>query len=186
MKRALCLLALLLLAAAPAEKRGAVGTYRLVGEQDVASGLQLRPDGRFRYFLIAGALDERAEGRWSAADGVVALVTEPKPVPPVFERRSSAKTRAAPLSVKVSWPGGRGIAGVDVRVGLDDGVVVDGYTQEDGWSLSAVEGRTPRWIELAVPMHGARSPRFPIDLKTGNALAFTFTPNDLGAFDFEG
>ena len=186
--RAFSLLLMLLLAAAaaPAEKRGAAGTYRLVGEQDVASGLLLQPDGRFRYFLIAGALDERAEGRWSAADGVLTLVTEPKPVPPVFEPRSSAKTGAAPLSVKVSWPDGRGVAGVDLRVGLDDGVVLDGYTQEDGWSLSAVEGRTPLWIELAVPMHGVRSPRFPIDLKAGNALAFTFTPNDLGVFDFQG
>lgn len=187
-KRAFCLLLTLLLAAAaaPAEKRGPAGTYRLVGEQDVASGLQLQPDGRFSYFLIAGALDETAQGRWKAGDGVAILVTEPKPVPPAFERTSSAKTRAAPLSVRVSWPDGRGIAGVDVRVGLDDGVVLDGYTQEDGWRMSEVESRTPRWIDLAVPMHGVRSPRFPIDPKAGNALAFTFTPNDLGVFDFEG
>ncbi|HYG48409.1 MAG TPA: hypothetical protein VD846_10775 [Allosphingosinicella sp.] len=165
---------------------GPAGDYRLVGEQDVASGLRLRPDGRFQYFLIAGALDEGAEGRWSVAGRIVTLTTEPKPVPPVFTQGASAKTKAAPLTIKVSWPGGRGIAGVDLRVGLDDGVVLDDYTQEDGWSLSEVEGRKPLWIELAVPMHGARSPRFPIDLEAGNALAFTFTPNDIGVFDFDG
>lgn len=187
MKGLLALLPLLLLGAAPTPaERDPAGTYRLVGEQDVASGLRLAKDGRFQYFLSAGALDEQAEGRWRVADGAVILTTVPKPVPPAFERGPSAKTKAAPLTVKVSWPGGRGIAGVDLRIGLDDGVVVDGYTQEDGWSLSAVEGRKPTWIELAVPMHAVRSPRFPIDLRAGNALSFTFTPNDMGRFDFDG
>jgi hypothetical protein len=177
---------LLLLASAAPASPGPAGDYRLVGEQDVASGLRLQADGRFQYFLSAGALDERSEGRWSAAGGVVTLTTEPKPVPPLFELSSTAKTRAVPLKVKVSWSGGGGIAGVDLRVGLDDGVVLDGYTQEDGWSLPQTESRKPRWIEFAVPMHGVRSPRFPIDLKAGNALAFTITPNDIGVFDFTG
>jgi hypothetical protein len=186
MKALLCLLSLLLQGAAPASaERGPAGIYRLVGEQDVASGLRLREDGRFQYFLSVGALDEQAEGRWRAADGTVILATEPKPVPPAFERASPGRTGGA-LSVKVSWPGGRGIAGVDLRIGLDGGAVLDGYTQEDGWSLPATEGRTALWIELAVPMHGVRSPRFPIDLKSGNALAFTLNPNDLGKFDFTG
>jgi hypothetical protein len=187
MKSLLRLLPLFLLGAAPAEaERGPAGAYRLVGEQDVASGLRLGPDGRFQYFLSAGALDEQAEGRWQQRGGAIVLVTEPKPVPPAFERTSSAKTMAAPLKVRVSWPGGGGIAGVDLRIGLDDGAVLDGYTQEDGWSLPAAERRLPLWIELAVPMHAARSSRFPIDLKTGNALTFTLTPNDLGVFDFGG
>jgi hypothetical protein len=177
---------LLLLASAAAPAPDPAGEYRLTGEQDVASGLRLQPDGRFQYFLIAGALDERAEGRWKAAGGVVTLTTEPRPVPPLFELSSTARTRAAPLRIKVGWRGGRGIAGVDLRIGLDDGIVLDGYTQEDGWSLPQVERRKPRWIELAVPMHGVRSPRFPIDLEAGNALAFTLTPNDIGVFDFTG
>ncbi|MGZ8343381.1 MAG: hypothetical protein ACXW27_07265 [Allosphingosinicella sp.] len=187
MKGLLCLLPLLLAGAAPADaERGPAGTYRLVGEQDVASGLRLRADGRFQYFLIAGALDEEAEGRWSAARGMVILATEPKPVPPVFEARPSTRTEAAALSVKVSSPRGGGIAGVDLRIGFDEGVPVEDYTQEDGWTLPADEKRTPRWIELKVPMHDIASPRFPIDLAAGNALAFTLIPNDLGKFDFTG
>ena len=171
---------------ADARERSPVGDYRLVGEQDVASGLRLRPDGRFQYFLSAGALDEQAEGRWSVAGGRVALVTEPKPVPPSFTQARPGTTNEAALAVKVASPEGHGIAGVDLRVGFDEGEPVESYTQEDGWSLPAEERRTPRWIELAVPMHGLASPRFPIDLAAGNALAFTLVPNDLGVLDFEG
>lgn len=171
---------------AAAKERSPAGDYRLVGEQDVASGIRLSPDGRFQYFLSAGALDERAEGRWSAAGGVVALVTEPKPVPPLFRQAEPKTTDSAALTVGVNSPEGRGIAGVDLRIGFDDGTAIDSYTQEDGWSLPAEERRTPRWIELAVPMHGLASPRFPIDLTAGNALSFTLIPNDLGVLDFEG
>ncbi len=187
MKSLLFLLPLLLLGGvAAAAERDPAGTYRLVGEQDVASGLRLQPGGRFQYFLSAGALDEQAEGRWKVAGRTVILTTEPKPVPPVFQAGPSAKTGAAPLSVKVSSPAGRGIAGVDLRIGFDEGAPVENYTQEDGWSLPAGEKRAPRWIELKVPMHDLTSPRFPIDLAAGNALAFTLVPNDLGVLDFTG
>ncbi|HEX8062164.1 MAG TPA: hypothetical protein VF535_03020 [Allosphingosinicella sp.] len=186
MKSLLRLLPLLLLAPAPAAaaEGSPAGSYRLVGEQDVASGLRLRKDGRFQYFLSAGALDEQAEGRWSVNGRVVTLTTEPKPVPPVFEPGPSARTLDSKLSVKVGAPGGGGIAGVDLRIGFDQGEPVESYTQEDGWSLPADETRIPRWIELGVPMHGLASPRFPIDLAAGNALAFTLVPNDLGKLDF--
>ena len=173
-------------APAAAAERDPAGAYRLVGEQDVASGLVLRSDGRFQYFLSAGALDERAEGRWSASGGLVKLVTEPAPRPPVFEQSPPARTGGAALSVMVNSPQGSGIAGVDVRVGFDGGEPVESYTQEDGWSLPPEEKRTPRWIELSVPMHGLASPRFPIDLGRGNKLAFTLIPNDLGIVDFAG
>lgn len=187
MRMPLALLLLLALgSSASARERGPAGVYRLVGEQDAASGLVLRSDGHFRYFLSYGALDEEAEGRWSVADGMVTLVTEPKPVPPAFGQAPSAKSDAAPLTVRVNWPDGRGVALVDLRIGFDEGPPVEGYTQEDGWSLPAEERRIPRWIELKVPMHDFLSPRFPIDVATGNALAFTLTPNDLGKFDFEG
>jgi hypothetical protein len=181
------MLPLLLCAAAPhGAARGPAGTYALVGEQDVASGLRLEHGGRFQYFLSAGALDERAEGRWTASGGVVTLATEPKPIPPSFRSERAGMDQGAPLRVEVISPGGRGIPGVDLRIGFDEGAPVEDYTQEDGWTLSADEKRVPRWIELAVPMHGIASPRFPIDLAAGNALAFTLVPNDIGVVDFTG
>jgi hypothetical protein len=182
----LLLLLLALGGGAEAKDRSPAGDYRLVGEHDVASGLRLRTDGRFQYFLSAGALDEQAEGRWSVAGRRVVLVTEPVPKPPVFRQEESGRTGSAALGVRVDSPERRGIAGVDLRIGFDEGEPIEAYTQEDGWSLPAEEKRIPRWIELAVPMHGLASPRFPIDLASGNALAFILIPNDLGVLDFAG
>ncbi|HEX8620361.1 MAG TPA: hypothetical protein VF718_00150 [Allosphingosinicella sp.] len=187
MRIRLGLLMLLALAGgAGAKERSPAGDYRLVGEQDVASAIRLSPDGRFQYFLSAGALDEQAAGRWSRTGDSIVLVTEPRPKPPVFSQQAPGRTAAAALAVSVVSPEGGGIAGVDLRIGFDEGETIESYTQEDGWSLPPDERRTPRWIELAVPMHGLASPRFPIDLAAGNALAFTLVPNDLGILDFEG
>lgn len=46
------------------------------GQMELAAALELRPDGRFRYGLSYGALDERAEGRWSERDAKVILTSD--------------------------------------------------------------------------------------------------------------
>jgi hypothetical protein len=179
---------LLLLAAAPAHHRaapGPAGHYRLAGGPDVASEILLRPDGRFQFFLMEGALDEQAQGRWTAEGNRIKLVTLPKPAPPVFSAGPAATTTEAPLKLRVTWPDGRGIALIDLRVGFDSGDPVQGYTQEDGWSLDPEETRAPRWVELGLDMYGVPYKRFPIDLSKGNSLAFTLTPNGLGTMEFD-
>lgn len=162
------------------------GLYRLAGVHDAAGELLLRADGRFAYALAYGALDEHAEGRWVRHDTVMALVTEPKPVPPVF--RLAPRSTPAPdaPTLRVTWPDGRGVAGVDVRIGFDGGDPIVDYTQEDGWRLPADEHRTPRWIELAEPIYGIVSPRYPMDNAGAGTLNFMIVPNDIGVVDFSG
>ena len=173
----------LLLLSGEAVAAGPVGTYRLTGEHEVASGLRLGEDGRFQYFLSVGALDEQSEGRWTLDGKVLHLTTEPKPVPPAFSVSASALSPQSPFTLKVSWPDGRGIAGVDFRLGFDSGEPITDYTQEDGWTMPQGESRIPSWIELAVPMHDLEPQRFPIDGAKANQLVFTLTPNDLGKID---
>ena len=175
---------LMLASAQPALADGdPAGRYRLSDGPDVASELILLPDGRFQYFLMAGALDEQAEGQWTRDGANVRLTTMPEPVPPVFSQ-GSAIDGEDPYFILVTWPNGRGIAGIDVRIGFDEGDLIDDYTQSYGWSLPADEPRTPRWIELSEPMHGLKSPRFPVD--GAKKLRFILTPNDLGVVNFRG
>lgn len=178
---------LVLLAAASTAASGAppAQRYRLVGQPDVASELILHPDGRFQYFLAAGALDEHAEGRWTRDGKIIRLTTMPRPRPAAFSAGSAGLDPGAPFTVKVTWPDGRGIAGVDLPITFDRGDPAEGYTQEYGWSIDPAETRTPRTIMFAVQMHGLRSQPFPVDPARANRLTFILTPNDLGTVDFD-
>lgn len=166
-------------------KDAVVGRYRLNGGPDAAAELLLHEDGRFEYALAEGALDEHAAGRWVRRGETIVLTTSPKPVPPAF----SAAPRGAPApdapTLRVTWPNGRGIAGVRFRIGFDSGDPVADYTQEYGWTLSPDEHRIPRWIELFEPIYRIVSPRYPIDSGAG-PLNFMITPNDIGVVDFDG
>src|SRR3546814_19391892 len=84
--RPLLLVALLIAAPAAAQDSPFVGEYSLAEGPDVGGGLLIRNDGRFQYMLAAGALDERAEGRWETRGETICLTTDPKPVPPALEK----------------------------------------------------------------------------------------------------
>lgn len=162
------------------------GRYRLDGDHDAAGELLLRADGRFEYALAYGALDEHAQGRWARRGEGVVLTTEPKPVPPLFRMAARSKPAAGAPTLRVSWPDGRGVAGVDFRIGFDTGDPVTDYTQDAGWTLPAEDHRVPRWIELVEPIYGIVSPRYPIDTTTRGTLNFVIVPNDIGVVDFSG
>ncbi|HKT13778.1 MAG TPA: hypothetical protein VJR87_00075 [Allosphingosinicella sp.] len=174
-----------MLACSSASAKSPAGHYRLIGEQDVASELVLKEDGHFLYALAAGALDEHAEGRWTSDGKTVWLTTEPKPRPAVFRAGPAARTAEAPLRVRITWPDGRGIPGVDFAIGFDSGSPITDYTQEDGWSLPPDEKRSPSWLEFALPMYALKSQRFVVDPTAANDLTFVIEPNDLGVADFQ-
>jgi hypothetical protein len=173
--------ALLLVVAAPDP---VVGTYSMNDGPDVASQLVIGADGRFSYGIIAGAADYHAQGRWVRDGASIRLTTEPKPVPPTFSAGKVGRTADGPMMVVVRDPKGGPIAGIDFRIGMADGDVVEGYTQEEGWTVNSGKFGKPMWVELSLPMFNLAPQRFPIDPAKGNLFEFTFTPNDLGAMDF--
>jgi hypothetical protein len=172
-----------LLASAAAAKDRWIGTYRVAEGPDVAGGIELRADHRFAYVLAAGALDEQARGSWRVDGAVVRLTTQPKPRPATFAPAPVRDPPGGRLKLSVTWPDGRGIAGIDFRIGFASGDPVEGYTQEDGWEAEPGETRQPQWIELAEPIHDVASPRFAVAAGQ-HALVFVLTPNDLGTVDF--
>lgn len=158
------------------------GRYRVAEGPDTAGMLDLRADGSFRYFLSEGALDEQAEGTWTETGGDIRLTTEPKPVPPSWARGPDGGEGAATLRVILA--DGRELAGIDFRLGLDNGAGMAGYTQAEGWSFAEPGERRITWVELHEPIHGIASPRFAIDPSAAGGLVFILTPNDIGTVDF--
>lgn len=181
------LLAAALPASALAKAPDLVGEYALAAGPDVAGGLLIRDDGRFFYGLAAGALDERAEGRWERRGDAVCLFTEPAPVPPAFHKQvPAAKMDGAAPTILVTWPNGRGIAGVDFVIGFDSGDPIMDYTQRDGWTMPEGDTRTPRWVELVEPIYDVTAPRYDLDAADGGRLHVVLTPNDMGVVAFDG
>jgi hypothetical protein len=48
---------------------------------EMAAGLELKADGRFRYALSYGALDEEAAGKWAMSGDHVLLTSDPVMAP---------------------------------------------------------------------------------------------------------
>jgi hypothetical protein len=63
----------------------AAGLYR-INQMEMAGGLELSPDGRFRYGFDYGAVSEVSEGTWTFEDGKVVLATDPMPTPAECDR----------------------------------------------------------------------------------------------------
>jgi hypothetical protein len=161
-----------------------VGIWRASEGPELAAHLQLTSDGHFRYELIYGALDETAAGDWRMVDGHVVLETRPKPKPPEF---LLTKVESAPdkqCTVIVQTAQGRGIAGIDLVIGMDKGDPLSGYTQTYGWSGEIPPGTRPLWIELAEPMNAVQSARLPLPDGACGKIIVTFVPNDIGTVDF--
>lgn len=166
-------------------EQGAAGEYRDEDSFEMFHGLLLREDGTFLYALSVGALDQQSAGTWTQQGGTVTLTTAPTPVPPEFREVAPDEGEDAPL-VQVSWPHGGGVALVDVTLGCADGSVVAGYTQLDGWSPPDDEPcADPQWLELTVPMHDIRSPRYDLAGRV-QGLRFVLEPNDFGIVDLTG
>lgn len=55
------------------------GHYVLNGVMETGSELMLERDGRFHWYLIYGALDLFAEGRWKIEDEKIVLISERGP-----------------------------------------------------------------------------------------------------------
>ena len=74
------------------------GLYR-IDQMEMAGGLELRPDGRFRYALEYGAVSEESEGDWTANGATVLLTTDPMPPPAECNRGfASACFNRTPLT----------------------------------------------------------------------------------------
>ena len=183
--RTLFLSVLLVATPAAAQDSSFVGEYSLAEGPDVGGGLLIRNDGRFQYMLAAGALDERAEGRWEMRGESICLTTDPKPVPPAMEKGPLIEVEGAVPTLLVTWPNGEGVPGVDFTIGFDSGDPAESYTQYYGWTMPDDDKRIPRWVELREPIYGIAAPRYELTEADDGKLRVIIVPNDIGVVDFD-
>jgi hypothetical protein len=167
-------------AQAPAEL---VGVYD-GGQTEMAAGLQLAADGRFRYMLSYGAADEEAAGVWTADADAVYLETRPAVVPPRFVVERDDPATAGQLFVtlaktRYTWPTPLEIlvqvAGAD-RPYMTIADAAGRVTLDPTWQVTGITPAVP--VSQEVPAMHAIVPG------SGHRLQFRFEPNDLGRVDF--
>ncbi len=151
-------------------------------EMEVAAMLELGVDGRFRYQLAYGALDEWSGGVWTREKGAIVLRSEPF-VAPVFEF-STGEGRSGDLSVKLSLPDGYDPQYFAVTVHRKDGSA--SFESMGSGSLVIPMGDNPVVsLRPLLPVMDLLGPEFAVP-PGGAALNIAFKPNDIGFVGFSG
>lgn len=182
---------LLAVAAAPADTGNAASSAASLagvydgGQTEMAAQLELDADGRFRYGMIYGALDEMAEGTWMAASDHVLLTSDPVN-PPRFLFLGQAAGEKGRLQVSLDLPTGFSRQYFDVMVDFAQGPPSRAQMGEDGLDLPFGQDNPPVAASMVLPLFDVRSEPARIDPAKGYAMAFRFEPNDLGKVDFKG
>jgi hypothetical protein len=173
-----------LLLAADASARAVAGRYE-THQMEVGAGLELKPDGHFRYGLSYGAVDEEGEGDWTFDGKTVRLTSKPMPKAPSFELVRDDAAPKGELYLMLEDPGfewghplyalakGQGPEGFEIRA--DDSGRVDLTDQP------AVVAVAPE-----MPVFGPTGQIFELSGDRGHRLLFRFHRNDLGKARFDG
>ena len=179
------ILSALLLGAAPVgtNAQSVAGLYE-IRTMEVGGGLELRPDGHFRYALEYGAASEQAEGKWTYDGRTVRLTSDPMPKSPAFELVRDDLAPKGQVWMKFekgfNWTG-RVDAIATVEGGAQKGLVT---TLSDGRVDSG--GRILTSIEPLVPVYGTPGGAVRLDPRRGHRLLLRFHPNDVGKAAFRG
>lgn len=148
-------------------------------QPEVAAGLELNADGRFRYGLDYGAVSEFAEGKWSSDGHTVWVTSVPMPRAPSFVVVRDDPAPAGEYAVTLENPG------FDWGGPLEFLATVDGQaapvqvkTDDDG-RVSGLSGRIAS-IRPIVPVYGDLGPPLILSGQGGHRLVIRFLRNDLG------
>jgi hypothetical protein len=170
-------------ARAMAQSRSLVGTYD--GHQmEMAAALQLLADGRFRYALAYGALDEEAAGKWIVRGDRVLLTSDPVTAPR-FGLVSQSKGAPGVLRVDLDVPKGLSRQYFDAAITTANGQAERKQLAEDGLSLPFAAAEAPTAIRLLLPMFEVASGPVRLDANSGYSVRFRFEPNDIGKVSFQ-
>lgn len=154
------------------------------GATEIASRLDLSPDGRFSYGLSYGALDEQAQGRWESDGEKVFLVGDPV-TPPRFALVSETPAEAGAFRLHLDLPDGISPQYFNALLVLSDGRTVGSPLGFDDWVLPLEDHESVVTVKFQLPVLNLESERIALTSGKASEARFTFLPNDLGKAAFE-
>src|SRR4051794_40022008 len=166
-------LAAFLLVATPAPaKLLPAGRYE-IHQMEMGGGLELKPNGHFRYALSYGAVDEEGEGRWAFDGATVRLTSDPMPRPPSFELVHDEAAPKGELTMSLEDPGFEwghplyAIASPDMKSGFE--IEADESGRVDLTGKPAIAAVAPE-----MPVYGPTGDVFKLSSDRGHHLLFRF------------
>ena len=175
--------AALLLLAAAAPATSPVGLYE-TRHMEVAAGLELKADHRFRYALSYGAVDEEAQGTWTLDGKTVRLTTVPMPKAPAFELVRDDPAPKGELYLKLEDPGfewGHPL----YALAADESKHAFEVEADDSGRVDLSGKPVVAMIAPEMPVFGPTGDVFKLAQDRGHKLLFRFHPNDLGKARFD-
>ena len=174
------LAAIALLVAGPVSLAGVYETHQM----EVAAGLELKPDGRFRYALSYGATDEEAEGDWTFDGKVIRLTSNPMPKAPSFELMRDDPAPKGELSMRLEDPGFEWGHGLEALAKGESNQLFE-ISADDSGQVDLAGKPAIRAIAPEMPAYGPTGQVFPLSTDRGHRLLFRFHANDLGKARFD-
>lgn len=169
--------------AAPAQAAPAVAGCYNGGATEIAAGLELQTDGRFRYGLAYGALDEQAQGRWES-DGANVYLTSDPVTPPRFSLVNEGPAPGGEFRVMLDLPRGMDRQYFDVLLTLAEGEPIDRQFAADGLVLELKPRDRVVSAQLRLGIFDLESGPIALSSGNGHEVRFRFEPNDLGKVAF--
>lgn len=153
------------------------------GQQtEIAALLELGTDGRYRYQLSYGALDEWSAGTWTLVGGAVVLASDPFKAP-AFEVRDEGASSGT-LTVRMDMSNGADPQYFAVLLKRADGSVAIESMSVNGLTLAMGDNPVVSLRPL-LAMFDLTGPAFEVPVD-GADVRITFLSNDIGFAGFDG
>jgi hypothetical protein len=178
-------IAALLIGAAPALTTARLAGLYEIHQMEMGGGLELQPNGHFRYALEYGAASEEGEGDWTFDGKTVRLTSNPMPHEPDFVLLRDEPAPACEVSISVDWGKLNWSSAPHVLVTYaDDPKVYLVYADDSG----KLESRRCNATSLRpmVPIYEGIGTEVKLTPDKGHRLSFRFEPNEIGRPAFRG
>ena len=181
-------IAALLMIAAPAASHtptaaNLAGLYE-IRQMEMAGGLELKRNGRFRYAFSYGALDEEGAGTWRFDGKAVHLTSSPMPHEPDFVLVSDVPQPACELSISVDWGKLNWSSPPDVLVTYQGSPKELHFLQSDEAGKVQLQNCAVTSVRPIVPMYDVPGSPLKVVPGKGHRLSVRFQPNDIGKVAF--
>jgi len=154
------------------------------GQMEMAAGLNLGKDHRFRYVLSYGALDEGAEGQWESDGAGNVLLTSDATKAPAFVMVQEVSSTPGLLQIALDVPTGISRQYFSAIIRYADGRSIVREFTEDGLAIELKPDAKPVSATLLLSVLEVESEAFALTVQGGSEVQVRFEPNDLGRVVF--